>query len=135
MVPAVSALDGVKVSTVSALLNDALPDTAFPLAAFTVNDAVLGTTASENVTVGSTETGLLDDPAPAPHAVTDGAPGGRPCTRRRPSSWSVEGVRREGVGRAVGVDPAAGQRGQRPVGHGRAEPARGIRVVAGWVVG
>ena len=46
---------------------------SFPLASFTVNDAVLGTTASENVTLGSVDTGLLDEPGTGVGAVTDGA--------------------------------------------------------------
>ncbi len=44
----------------------------FPLASFKVNDAELGTTGSENVTDGSTETGLLDEPATGVEDVTDG---------------------------------------------------------------
>ena len=54
---------GEGIATVFALLNDVRPDTVFPLESFTVNDAELGTTASENVTLGSVETGLLDEPA------------------------------------------------------------------------
>ena len=45
----------------------------FPLESFTVNDTVLGTTASENVAVGATETGLLDDPESGVTLVTVGA--------------------------------------------------------------
>ncbi len=42
----------------SVLSNDVVPGTVFPLESFTVNDAELGTTGSENVTVGSVETGI-----------------------------------------------------------------------------
>jgi hypothetical protein len=54
------------------LSNDTLPATAVPLASFTANDTLLGTTGSENVTLGSVEVGLLDDPAAGVAAVTDG---------------------------------------------------------------
>ena len=72
MVPAASALEGVNVSIVLALLNDVVPGTVFPPESFSVNDAELGTTAWENVTDGSVETGLLDEPAAG---VTDDTAG------------------------------------------------------------
>ena len=50
-----------------------MPGTVFPLESFRVNDAELGTTASENVTDGSVETGLLDEPGRGVELVTDGA--------------------------------------------------------------
>ena len=71
MVPAASALDGVKVSTLPVLSNDVLPATALPPAC-TVNDTLLVTTGSENVTLGSVEAGLLDDPAAGVALATDG---------------------------------------------------------------
>jgi hypothetical protein len=54
-------------------LNDAEPDTVFPLASFSVNDGEPGTIAAENVTDGSVETGLLDEPGYGVAEVTDGA--------------------------------------------------------------
>src|SRR5579862_4021409 len=72
VVPAASALDGVKVSTVSAPLNDVLPATALPPGPVTANDTLVVTTASENVTLGSVEVPLLDDPATGVALVTDG---------------------------------------------------------------
>ncbi len=39
-----------------------MPETVFPFGSFSVNDTELGTTASENVALGSMETGLLDEP-------------------------------------------------------------------------
>jgi hypothetical protein len=48
-----------------------LPAT-FPLEACTVNDTLLVTTGSENVTLGSVEVGSLDDPAAGVALATDG---------------------------------------------------------------
>ena len=73
VVPAARLLDGVNVATVSPLLKLVDPATEFPLESFTVNDTELGTTASENVTVGAVETGLLDDPDTGVDPVTVGA--------------------------------------------------------------
>ena len=56
-----SALEGVNVATVSALLKLTEPATAVPLESLTVNDTLLGTTAWENVAVGATVTGLPDE--------------------------------------------------------------------------
>jgi hypothetical protein len=47
-----------------------------PFGSFSVNDTVLGTTASENVAVGPVETGLLDEPAIGVALVTAGWLGG-----------------------------------------------------------
>jgi hypothetical protein len=68
----------VNVATVSALLNDVAPETLLPPGPVTVNDAVLGTTASENVAVGSVDTGLLDEPATGVALTTVGGEGGGP---------------------------------------------------------
>jgi hypothetical protein len=65
-----SALEGVKVAVVSALLKLTDPATALPPKSFTVNDTLLGTTASENVAVAAAVTGLPDDPAPGVEPVT-----------------------------------------------------------------
>ena len=59
-------------------VEDSVPDTAFPPESFNVNDAVLGTTGSENVTVGAAETGLLDEPA----AGVPSSPTARPPAAR-----------------------------------------------------
>jgi hypothetical protein len=67
-----SELAGVKVATVSALLNEVVPGTVFPPESTTVNDTVLGTTAWENVAVGATETGTPVDPALGVTVVTAG---------------------------------------------------------------
>ena len=59
-----------------------MPGTVFPPESFSVNDTELGTTASENVTDGSVETGLLDEPAVGVAVVTDGgAPSAAWCRR------------------------------------------------------
>ncbi len=62
MVLAASELVGVNVATVSAALKLTVPATVLFAESFRVNDAVLGTTAWENVAVGATETGLPVDP-------------------------------------------------------------------------
>ena len=62
MVFGASALEGVNVAVVSALLKLTEPATVFPPESLTVNDTLLGTTAWENVAVGATVTGLPDDP-------------------------------------------------------------------------
>ena len=49
----------------SALLNDVVPGTVFPFGSFSVNDAELGTTASENVTVGRSRPGCSTHPPQA----------------------------------------------------------------------
>src|SRR5215475_10590788 len=48
-----------------------------------------------------------------------------------PVVGGVEGVRREGIPRPVGIHPAAGQGGQRPVRHRRGQPIRRERVMPG----
>ena len=121
-----SGLFGVNVATVSAALKLTDPATAFPAEFFTVNDTVLGVTACENVADGATDAALPVNPAAGVTVVTDGGVAAR---RRRvhhvnPVVVVVPHVGGEGVGRAVGVDPAAGQRGQRPVGHRRGQPLR-----------
>src|SRR5215472_5425874 len=55
VVPAASGFVGVNVATVSAPLKLTVPATLFPPESFTVNDAVLGVTACENVADGSTD--------------------------------------------------------------------------------
>ena len=72
VVPAASELVGVNVATVSAALKLTVPATLFPLESFTVNDAVLGVTACENVAVGATDTALPVDPALGVTVVTVG---------------------------------------------------------------
>jgi hypothetical protein len=68
-----SGLDGVNVATVSALLKLTEPATAFPPESVTVNVAVLGVTAWENVADGATDTALPVDP---PAGVTVETTGG-----------------------------------------------------------
>ena len=51
----------MKVAIVSVELNDTVPGT-LPAGSARVNESVLGTTGSLNVTVGSTLVGLLDEP-------------------------------------------------------------------------
>ena len=52
----------MNVATVSVLSKVVAPGTVFPSWSVTENDTVLGTTGSENVAVGATDTGLLDEP-------------------------------------------------------------------------
>jgi hypothetical protein len=75
VVPAASGLSGVNVATVSPVLKPTDPLTDPPPEAVTVNDTVLGTTACENVAVGSVETGIPDDPS---SGVTPDTTGGVP---------------------------------------------------------
>jgi hypothetical protein len=62
VVSAASEFVGVNVATVPALLKLTEPETVFPFGSVSVNDAVLGTTASENVAAGATVTGLPEEP-------------------------------------------------------------------------
>jgi hypothetical protein len=66
-----SALDGVNVATVSAVLKLTVPATAFP-PAVTVNDTVLGVTGWENVAVGADDTATPVDPEPGVAVETTG---------------------------------------------------------------
>jgi hypothetical protein len=63
----------VKVATVSPLLKLTVPATLAPLESFKLNDTLLGTTASENVTVGNTDTETPVDPEAGVTPVTVGA--------------------------------------------------------------
>jgi hypothetical protein len=68
----VSGLLGVNVATVLLLSKLTVPDTGFPLESLSVNDAVLGTTACENVAVGVTDTATPVAPALGVTLVTVG---------------------------------------------------------------
>ena len=79
VVPAASGLSGVNVATVSAPLKPTDPLTDPPPEAVTVNDTVLGTTACENVAVGSVDTGIPDDPSSGVTPDTTGGVAARRC--------------------------------------------------------
>jgi hypothetical protein len=70
--PAASALVGVNVATVSALLKLSDPATLFPPESFTVNDTVPGVTAWENVAEGAADTGTPVAPELGVTLVTAG---------------------------------------------------------------
>src|SRR5215471_18354395 len=76
LAPAASGFAGVKVATVSVPFIEVVPGTVVPLGSVSLNDTVLGSTASENVAVGWVETGLLDEPATGVALVTAGWLGG-----------------------------------------------------------
>jgi hypothetical protein len=72
VVLAASALVGVNVATVFPLLKATVPATLCPLESTTVNDAVLGVTAWENVAVGATDTATPVAPEAGVTPVTVG---------------------------------------------------------------
>ena len=71
-----SELVGVNVATVLPLLKLSEPETEFPDESLSVNDTVLGTTAWENVAVGTTETATAVAPWLGVTLVTAGAAAG-----------------------------------------------------------
>ena len=73
---AASGLVGVNVATVFPALKATVPATGFPPESTTVNDAVLGVTASENVADGATDTATPVAPEAGVTAVTDGGTAG-----------------------------------------------------------
>ena len=76
VMPAPSELVGVNVATVSAPLKLTDPATVFPPESTTVNVAVLGVTACENVADGATETATPVAPEAGVTLVTDGGTAG-----------------------------------------------------------
>src|SRR5580693_3888663 len=67
-----SAADGVNVATELVLSHETVPGTVFPPESLTVNVTLLCVTGSLNVTLGSVEVGLLDDPAGGVALTIDG---------------------------------------------------------------
>jgi hypothetical protein len=61
---------------VSVLSKEVVPETDLPLESVTVRETELGMTASENVTEGSVDVGLLDEPATGETLLTVGWLGG-----------------------------------------------------------
>ena len=59
-----------------ALLNEVVPETAFPPGSVTLSDTELAPRPRRTVTVGSVESGLLDEPVTGVELVTSGWLGG-----------------------------------------------------------